>query len=117
MNVGRGIANERNYRPYEWSDRLKLDKTTILGRMFLRYGRFAIALVSIASMLVAGVAIYLFTALTMGVWFPRITLFGGMAVAGGVYTLFDRLNLIPEDPDKLITLSLTQYPGKEDDAR
>src|SRR5207245_6784878 len=30
--------------------------------------------------------------------------------AGGVYTIFDRLDLIPEDPDKIITLSLTASP-------
>jgi hypothetical protein len=28
----------------------------------------------------------------------------------GVYTIFDKLDLIPEDPDKIITLSLTEVP-------
>ena len=59
---------------------------------------------------VGGGIVYLFTALTMGVWFPKLCLLAAFGSAIGVYTIFDKLDLIPEDPDKIITLSLTAPP-------
>ena len=53
-------------------------------------------------------AAYFATALTMGVWFPRTCLAAGFAVAWIVDSLCNRLDIIPEDPDKLITLSLPE---------
>ena len=75
-----------------------------------RFGRFAIAIVSLIAFFAGGAIVYLATALTMGVWFPKLTLLAAFGAAIGVYSLFDRLNLIPEDPDKIITLSLTAPP-------
>jgi hypothetical protein len=33
-----------------------------------------------------------------------------LAAMCGAYQLFDRLNLIPDDPDKIVTLSLSEPP-------
>ena len=88
--------------------RVTLDNTTLLGRMLRRFGRFVIAVLSLMAFAVAGGITYLITAMTMGVWFPKLTLIAAFGAAIGVYRAFDSLNLIPEDPDKIITLDLTK---------
>ena len=89
---------------------MNLDNTTFLGRTLRRFGRFGIAMISLAAFFAAGVTVYLITAMTMGVWFPKITLLAAFGAAIGVYRIFDKLDLIPEDPDKIITLSLSAPP-------
>lgn len=90
---------------------MKLDNATFLGRMLRRFGRFGIAMLSVIAFAIGGGAVYLITALTMGVWFPKLTLLAAFGSAFGVYTIFDKLDLIPEDPDKIITLSLSAPPA------
>ena len=92
---------------------MNLDNTTFLGRTLRRFGRFGIAMISLAAFFTAGVIVYLITALTMGVWFPKLTLLAAFGAAIGVYRIFDKLDLIPEDPDKIITLSLTTPPAPQ----
>lgn len=87
---------------------MKLTNASFLGRMLRRTGRFGIALLSLAAFFIAAGALYIIPAMTIGYWFPRVTLVGGLAAAAGVYKLLDHLNLIPEDPDAIITLSLTE---------
>jgi hypothetical protein len=89
---------------------VNLDNTSFLGRMLRRSGRFGITMLSLAAFFVGGGIVYLITALTMGVWFPKVTVLAAFGAAIGVYRIFDRLDLIPEDPDKIITLSLTAPP-------
>ena len=89
---------------------MNLDNTTFLGRTLRHFGRFGIAMISLAAFFIAGVIVYLITALTMGVWFPKLTLLAAFGAAIGVYKIFDKLDLIPEDPDKIITLSLSSPP-------
>jgi hypothetical protein len=93
--------------------RVKLDNTTFLGRMLRRGGRFGIAILSLIAFALGGGIVYLITALTMGVWFPKLTLLAAFGSAIGVYTIFDKFGLIPEDPDKIITLSLTGPPPQQ----
>ena len=92
---------------------MKLDKTSFLGRVLRRFGRFAIAILSLTAFAVGFGAVYLATTLTMGVWFPRTCLAAGLAEGWIVYSLCDKLDIIPEDPDKLITLSLSQSSEKK----
>ena len=89
---------------------MKLDNASFVGRMLRRFGRFGIAILSLIAFFAGGGIVYLITALTLGVWFPKLTLFAAFGSAIGVYTIFDKLDLIPEDPDKIITLSLTAPP-------
>ena len=91
---------------------MNLDNTSFLGRTLRRFGRFAIAMISLAAFFLGGGIVYLITALSMGVWFPKLTLLAAFGSAIGVYGIFDKLDLIPEDPDKIITLSLTGPPPK-----
>ncbi|HEY8131699.1 MAG TPA: hypothetical protein VII12_07380 [Thermoanaerobaculia bacterium] len=86
---------------------MKLDNASFLGRMLRRSGRFAIALLAMIAFFLGGGFVYLATAITMGVWFPKLCLLVALASAIGVHQLCDRLDLIPDDPDKIITLSLT----------
>ena len=92
---------------------MNLDNTTFLGRTLRRFGRFGIAMLSLIAFFAGGGIVYLITALTMGVWFPKLTLLAAFGSAIGVYTIFDKLDLIPEDPDKIITLSLTGRPPEQ----
>jgi len=87
---------------------VKLDNASFLGRMLRRSGRFAIAIFALIAFFIGGGIVYLATALTIGVWFPKLCLLAAFGSAIGVYTLCDRLDLIPDDPDKIITLSLTE---------
>ena len=89
---------------------MHLDNASFLGRTLRRFGRFGIAVLSLAAFGIGGGIAYLVTALTLGVWFPKLCLLAAFGCAIGVYTIFDRLDLIPEDPDKIITLSLTASP-------
>ncbi|HUJ14210.1 MAG TPA: hypothetical protein VL284_10525 [Thermoanaerobaculia bacterium] len=89
---------------------MKFDNASFLGRTLRRFGRFAIAIVSLVAFFTAGGIVYTITAVTMGVWFPKLTLLAAFGAAIGIYAIFDKLDLIPEDPDKLITLSLTTLP-------
>src|SRR5438105_1685682 len=89
---------------------MALSNASLLVRIIRRLGRFGIALLSLAAFGIAFGVVYLATALTMGIWFPKLCGLAGLGGAFGVYTLLDRLDLIPEDPDKLITLSLTDPP-------
>ena len=70
--------------------------------MMRRFGRFAIAMIAMAALLTAGGLVYYL------VGCPKLTLYAAFGAGIGVYTLFDKLNLIPEVPDKIITLSLTE---------
>lgn len=87
---------------------MKLDNSSFLGRTLRRFGRVGIALFSVVAFVAGGALVYFTTALTMGVWFPKLTLLAAFGAAIGVYRFFDKLDMIPEDPDKLITLSLTE---------
>ena len=78
--------------------------------MLRRTGRFAIGAVALTAFLLVGGIVYLIPAITMGVWFPKLTFFAAIGAAMGVYAIFDKLNLIPDDPDKIITLSLSTRP-------
>jgi len=66
-----------------------------------RFGRFAIAMLSVGACFLAGGAVYYF------IGSPKLTAYAGFGAAIAVYTIFDTLDLIPEDPDKIITLDLT----------
>ena len=92
---------------------MPLDNASFLGRTLRRFGRFAIAMISLIAFFAGGGIVYLITALTLGVWFPKLTLLAAFGAAIGVYAVFDRLDLIPEDPDKIITLSLTASQAQE----
>ena len=70
--------------------------------MMRRFGRFAIAMISMAALAAAGGTAYYFTGS------GKLTMYAAIGAGVGVYTIFDKLNLIPEDPDKIITLSLTE---------
>lgn len=87
---------------------MTLTNASLVARLLRRFGRFGVATLSLAAGAVAFAAIYLVTALTLEVWFPKLCLLAALGAAVGVYRLLDRLDLIPEDPDKLITLSLTE---------
>ncbi len=89
---------------------MKLDNASFLGRTLRHFGRFAIAIASLIAFFVGGGIVYLVTALALGVWFPKLCLLAAFGSAIGVYGLCDRLDLIPDDPDKIITLSLTAQP-------
>jgi len=89
---------------------VKLDNASFLGRVLRRSGRFGIAMLSLIAFFAAFGIVYTVTAVTMGIWFPKLCLLAAFGAAIGVYTIFDKLDLIPEDPDKLITLSLTNLP-------
>jgi len=81
--------------------RVNLDNASFLVRMMRRSGRFAIAMIAVAAFIAAGGAVYYF------VGSPKLTVYAAFGAGIGVYWIFDKLNLIPEDPDKIITLSLT----------
>jgi len=81
---------------------VNLDNASFLVRMMRRFGRFAVAMIAMAAFFAAGGAVYYF------VGSPKLTMYAAFGAGIGVYTIFDKLNLIPEDPDKIITLSLTQ---------
>jgi hypothetical protein len=83
---------------------VKLDNASFLVRLLRRFGRFAIAILSVGACLFVGGAVYYF------IGSPKLTVYAGFGAGMGVYAIFDKLNLIPEDPDKLITLSLTTLP-------
>lgn len=91
---------------------MSLNNASFLGRLLRRTGRFGIALISLLAFFIAGGAAYLITSTLLGVWFPKLCLIAAFAAAIGVYRIFDRLDLIPDDPDAIITLSLTER--KED---
>lgn len=93
---------------------MNLDNTTFLGRTLRRFGRFGVAMLSLIAFFAGGASAYLATSLTMGVWFPKLVLIAAFGAAIGVYTIIDKLGLMPEDPDKLITLSLTSLPPKQE---
>jgi hypothetical protein len=80
---------------------MKLDNASFAGRMLRRFGRFAIAMISMTAFLAVGGSVYYF------VGSPKLTAYAAFGAAIGVYTIFDKLDLIPEDPDKIITLGLT----------
>jgi len=81
---------------------VNLDNASFWVRMMRRFGRFAIAMIAMAAFAAAGGAVYYF------VGSPKLTMYAAFGAGIGVYTLFDKLNLIPEDPDKIITLSLME---------
>jgi hypothetical protein len=87
---------------------MKLDNTSLLARILRRFGRFAIAILSLLAFALGFGAAYLATALTMGFWSPKGCLAAGFIAATAVYSICDRLDIIPEDPDKLMTLNLSQ---------
>jgi hypothetical protein len=87
---------------------MKLDNGSFLGRNLRRTGKFGIAVLSLSVGAVAFGAAYLATAIAADVWFPKLCLFAGLGSAAGVYALFERFDLIPDDPDKPMTLSLTE---------
>jgi len=80
---------------------VNLDNASFWVRMMRRFGRFAIAMIAVAAFFAAGGAVFYF------VGSPKLTMYAAFGAGIGVYTLFDKLNPIPEDPDKIITLSLT----------
>ncbi|HJT17899.1 MAG TPA: hypothetical protein VJ853_10940 [Thermoanaerobaculia bacterium] len=76
-----------------------------------RFGRFAIAMLSVGGCLLVGGAVYYV------IGSPKLTLCAGFGAGIGVYAIFAKLNLIPEDPDKLMTLSLTTLPPDKNQNR
>lgn len=87
---------------------MNLDNGSFLGRNLRRLGKFGIAVLALSAGGLTFGILYLATALTLGVWFPKLCAIAGLGAAAGVFTLLDRLDLIPDDPDKPITLSLTE---------
>lgn len=77
--------------------------------MLRRFARFGVILLSVG----IGVVVFLLFELVPGF---RNTLFrdygivSALAAMYAAYQLFDRLNLIPDDPDKIVTLSLAELP-------
>jgi hypothetical protein len=81
---------------------VNLDNASFLVRIMRRFGRFGIAMLSMAALIAVGGTVYYFTAS------GKLTMYAALGAGMGVYKIFDAFNLIPEDPDKLITLSLTE---------
>lgn len=96
---------------------MRLDHATFIGRFLSRFGRLGIALMAVTAFLVVGGGVYLTTVLIADVWFPKLTLIAAFAAGGGVYRLFEHFDLIPESPDKLITLSLTERSNDDASSR
>jgi len=94
---------------------MKLDNSTFLGRNLRRMGKFGIAVISMSAGFLASGGIFLLTVLTQGGWSPWLCAVAGLGAAAGVYALLDHLDLIPDDPDKPITLSLTERSMAEKD--
>ena len=81
---------------------MNLDNASFFVRLMRRFGRFAIAIVTMTAVIGVGAAVFMF------VGSPKITAYAAFGAGILVYGIFDKLDLIPEDPDKLITLNLTQ---------
>ena len=62
---------------------MKLDNSSFLGRTLRRFGRVGIALFSVVAFVAGGALVYFTTALTMGVWFPKLTLLAAFGAIGG----------------------------------
>ena len=71
--------------------------TSFIGRFFARLGRFAVAMLATAAFFAGGIAFMLLTSL-MGHLYPIAAFFVGSACAFGVFLLFDRFELLPDDP-------------------
>ena len=79
-----------------------------LGGLLRRLGRVGIGL---AAFIAGGIVFVLMSLVNLrGVgWWWRICAIAAFGTALGVYKLFDRLDLIPGDPDPPTTLSLRDY--------
>jgi hypothetical protein len=92
---------------------MKLDNGSFLGRNLRRLGRFGVAVLSLGAAAAAFGAAYLITD-ALGLWMPRLCTVAGLAAGLGTYVILGRLDLIPDDPDKPISLNLTE---RSNDAR
>jgi ABC-type nitrate/sulfonate/bicarbonate transport system permease component len=72
------------------------DLMSPIVRTLRRAGRFAIALLAAVAFLAGGTAALFLMALT-GHVFPQVALVAAGASAVGVFLLFDRFNLLPDD--------------------
>lgn len=94
---------------------MRLDNTTFLGRMLRRTGKFGIALLMMVAFLIAALLSYAIPAYLAGRWYPKLTVFSAFGAAYGIYALFDRFELIPDDTEKHLALSLEDPPIAGDD--
>jgi hypothetical protein len=85
--------------------------STFIGRQFSRLGRFAIAMLATVAFLVGSVAFTWLTWSFMGRMYLSIAFFVGSACAVAVFLLFDRFNLLPDDPTDSPT-GLDLGPGR-----
>jgi hypothetical protein len=81
-----------------------------IGRVVRRFGRIGVALVAG----VAGLVVFVTTFLVLAQGGARqLALYGssglGLATAVGVFSLLDRLGLVPDDSDPPTVLSLNDY--------
>ena len=89
--------------------KMKTGSNTLLGRMLRRFARFGIILLSVC----IGVVVFVLLELVPGFCHTLLRDYGivsALAAMYAAYQLFDRLNLIPDDPDKVVTLSLSEPP-------
>jgi hypothetical protein len=87
---------------------MKLDRSSLFGRLLRRTGKFGIGLLMLVAFVAVGVLLFSITAYTAGVWFPKMTILAAFGSAYGVYLLFDRLDLKPDDREQLLVLSLDE---------
>ena len=88
--------------------KIKLGSDTILGRLLQRFGRLVIFLLIFA----VGAFVYLGIEFFIGHRRLFLQKYIPLAAMYGAYLLIDRLNLVPDDPDKIMTLSLSE-PSKD----
>ena len=91
--------------------KIKLGSDTILGRLLQRFGRLVIFLLIFAVGALVYLGLELFIGLE-GILLQKYILAIPPAAMYGTYLLIDRLNLVPDDPDKIMTLSLSE-PSKD----
>lgn len=72
-------------------------RATFVGRLFARLGRFAISALATVAFFVSGIGLMLLTSLT-GRVYPMVAFVVASACAVAVFLLFDRFDLLPDDP-------------------
>jgi hypothetical protein len=89
-------------------------RDTWLGRVIRRVGRVAIGLVAFVAGCAAFVTISFVNLLVTRHYFAKVCGVIGLGTAVMVFALFDRLGLVPDDPDPATTLSLNDYSAGSD---
>lgn len=82
---------------------------TWLGRSVRRLGRVGIGLVAFVAGGAAFVVVSIVNLAVTRLYFVKVCGVIGIATSAGVYALFDRLGLVPDDSDPPTTLSLNDY--------